>query len=237
MKSSILIVWLILMSINMVNAAPWTCSKENINVYGTAFCEAEHTQYNANQATIRLESTYKELLQLTPANDRARLIASQEAWLETTQAECEATLNEHPSGPATQVETVSHCRELQIQKRTTELQSLRNKELRSSKLQALDHSQFCLGRLEKFQDRNNVKMCITKGALSTFLFSTVAVGILLQLILCIPYQRKAYFRQGSYMSVISSIRKENTFLGNVLYFISYINIALLFVMFALSFAN
>lgn len=236
MQSFYAVIWLVLSSINLVYAAaPWTCLKETINVYGSEFCEAEHAQYKANQASIGLNTVFKELLVLTPENDRERLIASQQAWLSTSQAECETLLNENPSGPATQTELAASCREQQIQKRTKELQSLRNQEHKAYKQQALNHSQICLGRLEKSQDKNNDRMCITKGDLSTFLFCIAAIGIILQLLLCVPYNKKGYFRQGSYMNVMRNIRKENTLLGNVLYFLSFMNIALLLGIFALSF--
>lgn len=71
--------------------------------------------------------------------------------------------------------------------------------------------------------------------LDTLLFCIAAIGIILQLICCIPYNKKDYFREGSYIDVMKNIRKENTPLGNFIYFLSYVNIAVVLLMFALSF--
>lgn len=73
--------------------------------------------------------------------------------------------------------------------------------------------------------------------LSTVLFSIAAIGIILQLLCSIPFSKRDYFRQGSYMDVMKNIRKENTPLGNFVYFLSYSNIFIVIAMFALSFVK
>lgn len=73
--------------------------------------------------------------------------------------------------------------------------------------------------------------------LTTVLFSIAAIGIILQLLCCIPFNKRDYFRQGSYMEVMRNIKKENTLLGNFVYFLSYMNIFVVIAMFALSFVK
>lgn len=73
--------------------------------------------------------------------------------------------------------------------------------------------------------------------LTSVLFSIVAIGIVLQLLCCIPFSKRDYFRQGSYIEVMRNIRKENTLLGNFVYILSYMNIFVVVAMFALSFVK
>ena len=71
--------------------------------------------------------------------------------------------------------------------------------------------------------------------LSTVLFVLAAIGIILQLLCYVPFSKKDYFRQGSYLDVLKNIRKDSEVLGRFIYFLHYMNIGLLLAMFSLSF--
>ncbi|KQT36009.1 hypothetical protein ASG24_06945 [Methylophilus sp. Leaf414] len=73
--------------------------------------------------------------------------------------------------------------------------------------------------------------------LTTVLFIIVAIGIVLQLLCCIPFSKRDYFRRGSYMDVMKNIRKENSLLRKCVYYLSYLNIFVVIAMFALSFVK